>query len=38
MNRAKENENKLVVQYNKNKSGVNNEHKQETSPTVPENQ
>ena len=38
INRAKENDNKLVDLYNKNMAGVNNEDKQETSPTVPDNQ
>ena len=38
INRAKENDNKLVDLYNKNMAGVNNEDKQETSPTVSDNQ
>ena len=38
INRAKENDNKLVDLYNKNMAGVNNEDKQETSTTVPDNQ
>lgn len=38
INRAKENDNKLVDLYNKNMGGVNNEDKQETSPTVSNNQ
>ena len=38
INRAKENDNKLVDLYNKNMAGVSNENKQETSPTVPNNQ
>ena len=38
INRAKENDNKLVDLYNKNMTGVNNEDKQETSTTVPNNQ
>ena len=38
INRAKENDNKLVDLYNKNMAGVNNEDKQETSPTVSNNQ
>lgn len=33
----KENDNKLVDLYNKNMGGVNNENKQETSTTVPNN-
>lgn len=37
INRAKENDNKLVDLYNKN-VGVNNEDKQETSTTVSNNQ
>ena len=37
INRAKENDNKLVDLYNKNMAGVNNEDKQETSPTVSDN-
>ena len=38
INRAKENDNKLVDLYNKNMTGVSNEDKQETSTTVPDNQ
>ena len=38
INRAKENDNKLVDLYNKNMAGVNNENKQETSTTIPDNQ
>ena len=38
INRAKENDNKLVDLYNKNMAGVNNEDKQETSTTVSNNQ
>lgn len=38
INRAKENDNKLVDLYNKNMAGENNENKQETSPTVSDNQ
>ena len=38
INRAKENDQKLVDLYNKNMAGVNNEDKQETSPTVSDNQ
>ena len=38
INRAKENDDKLVDLYNKNMAGVNNEDKQETSTTVPNNQ
>ena len=38
INRAKENDNKLVDLYNKNMAGVNNEDKQETSSTVSNNQ
>ena len=38
INRAKENDNKLVDFYNKNMAGVNNEDKQETSTTVSNNQ
>lgn len=38
INRAKENDNKLVDLYNKNMAGVSNEDKQETSTTVPNNQ
>lgn len=38
INRAKENDQKLVDLYNKNTTGVNNEDKQETSATVPNNQ
>lgn len=38
INRAKENDQKIVDFYNKNVAGVNNENKQETSPTVSDNQ
>jgi len=38
INKAKENDNKLVNLYNKNMAGVSNEDKQETSPTVSDNQ
>ena len=38
INRAKENDQKLVDFYNKNMGGVSNEDKQETSPTVSDNQ
>ena len=38
INKAKENDNKLVDLYNKNMAGVSNENKQETSPTIPDNQ
>ena len=38
INRAKENDQKLVDLYNKNTVGVNNEDKQETSATVSDNQ
>ena len=38
INRTKENDQKLVDLYNKNMAGVNNEDKQETSPTVSNNQ
>ena len=38
INRAKENDNKLVDLYNKNMAGVHNENKQETSTTIPDNQ
>ena len=38
INKAKENDNKLVDLYNKNMAGVNNEDKQETSTTIPDNQ
>ena len=38
INRAKENDQKLVDLYNKNMAGVSNEDKQETSPTVSNNQ
>ena len=38
INRAKENDNKLIDLYNKNMGGVSNENKQETSPTVSDNQ
>ena len=38
INRAKENDNKLIDLYNKNMAGVSNEDKQETSQTVSVNQ
>lgn len=38
INRAKENDNKLIDLYNKNIRGVNSENKQETSQTVSDNQ
>ena len=38
INKAQENDNKLVDLYNKNVGGVNNEDKQETNTTVPNNQ
>lgn len=38
INRAKENDQKLVDFYNNNMAGVNNEDKQETSTTVSNNQ
>lgn len=38
INRAKENDQKLVDIYNKNMVGGTNEDKQETSPTVSDNQ
>ena len=38
INRAKENDQKLVDFYNKNMGGVNNEDKQETSSTISNNQ
>lgn len=38
INRAKENDQKLVDLYNKNTGGVNNEDKQETSENVSDNQ
>lgn len=38
INRAKENDQKLVDLYSKNMAGENNEDKQETSPTVSDNQ
>lgn len=38
INRAKENDQKLVDFYNNNMGGVSNEDKQETSTTVPNNQ
>lgn len=38
INRAKENDQKLVDFYNKNMGGVSNEDKQETSTTVSDNQ
>ena len=38
INRAKENDNKLVDLYNKNMVGASNEDKQETSATISDNQ
>ena len=38
INRAKENDNKLVDLYNKNMAGVSDENKQETSANVSDNQ
>ena len=38
INRAKENDNKLIDLYNKNMAGVSNEDKQETSATISDNQ
>lgn len=38
INRAKENDDKLMNIYNNTKDGVNSEDKQTTSPTVPDNQ
>lgn len=38
INRTKENDNKLMSIYNSTKDGANNEDKQTTSPTVPDNQ
>lgn len=38
INRAKENDNKLIDLYNKNMGGVSNENKQETSANVSDNQ
>ena len=38
INRAKENDNKLIDLYNKNMRGVSNEDKQETSANVSNNQ
>lgn len=38
INRAKENDDKLMSIYNSTKDGVNSEDKQTTSPTVPDNQ
>ena len=38
INRAKENDQKLVDLYNKNMAGINNENQQETSTTVSDNQ
>lgn len=38
INRAKENDNRLVDLYNKNMGGVNNEDKQETGTTLSNNQ
>lgn len=38
INRAKENDTKLMTIYNSTKDGVNSEDKQTTSPTVPDNQ
>ncbi len=37
INRAKENDDKLMSIYNTTKDGVNSEDKQTTSPTVPDN-
>lgn len=37
INRAKENDTKLMTIYNSTKDGVNSEDKQTTSPTVPDN-
>ncbi len=37
INRAKENDDKLMSIYNNTKDGVNSEDKQTTSPTVPDN-
>ena len=38
INRAKENDNKLVDLYNKNMTGVSNENQQENSKSLPDNQ
>lgn len=38
INRAKENDNKLVDLYNKNMVGESNENQQETSKSLPDNQ
>lgn len=38
INRAKENDTKLMSIYNSTKDGANSEDKQTTSPTVPDNQ
>ena len=38
INRAKENDDKLMNIYNNTKDGANSEDKQTTSPTVPDNQ
>ena len=38
INRAKENDNKLVDLYNKNMAGGTNENQQENSTTLPDNQ
>ena len=38
INRAKENDDKLMSIYSTTKDGVNSEDKQTTSPTVPDNQ
>lgn len=38
INRAKENDTKLMTIYNSTKDGEKNEDKQTTSPTVPDNQ
>ena len=38
INKAKENDNKLVDLYNKNMTGVSNENQQETSTTISNNQ
>lgn len=37
INRAKENDDKLMSIYNTTKDGVNSEDKQTTSPTIPDN-
>ena len=38
INRAKENDNKLIDLYNKNMAGVSNENQQENSKPLPDNQ